>query len=257
MIKFFRKIRQNLLIENKTGKYFKYAIGEIILVVIGILIALSINNWNQNRINTGKQEDYFLGLKNDLENQILIFNSLVQFNDYIIGEGESILRDFSATSKFSEIDSINSKLTTMMYTQEYPDISTSFNELNSTGQFNLIKEKSIRSQIIKYYQDSKHLQNSMDGNRNEVIYPQVFPIIKSMVIIHQENFGVMNNGINLMDNLKSTFDNNFNDSTKEFELVNAINLRVIIAKNDNGIIGNAKNRAELLLEAVNNQLKIN
>ena len=49
MIKFFRKIRQNLLSEGKTGKYLKYAIGEIVLVVIGILIALSINNWNNNQ----------------------------------------------------------------------------------------------------------------------------------------------------------------------------------------------------------------
>ena len=49
MIKFFRKIRYNLMSENKTGKYLKYAIGEIILVVIGILIALQINNWNESR----------------------------------------------------------------------------------------------------------------------------------------------------------------------------------------------------------------
>lgn len=49
MIKFFRNIRQNLLNEGKTSKYFKYAIGEIILVVIGILIALQINNWNEGR----------------------------------------------------------------------------------------------------------------------------------------------------------------------------------------------------------------
>jgi len=49
MIKFFRKIRQNLLMENKTGKYLKYAIGEIVLVVIGILIALQVNNWNESR----------------------------------------------------------------------------------------------------------------------------------------------------------------------------------------------------------------
>ena len=49
MIKFFRHIRQNLIMENKTSKYLKYAIGEIILVVIGILIALQVNNWNENR----------------------------------------------------------------------------------------------------------------------------------------------------------------------------------------------------------------
>ena len=50
MINFFRKIRHKLLSEDKTGKYIKYAIGEIILVVLGILIALQINNWNQSRI---------------------------------------------------------------------------------------------------------------------------------------------------------------------------------------------------------------
>ena len=49
MIKFFRKIRQQLLVENKFSKYLLYAIGEIILVVIGILIALQINNWNEVR----------------------------------------------------------------------------------------------------------------------------------------------------------------------------------------------------------------
>lgn len=49
MIKFFRKIRYNLMETGKTGKYLKYAIGEIILVVIGILIALSINNWNEQK----------------------------------------------------------------------------------------------------------------------------------------------------------------------------------------------------------------
>ena len=49
MIKFFRHIRKNLLMENKNSKYFKYEIGEIILVVIGILIALQINTWNENK----------------------------------------------------------------------------------------------------------------------------------------------------------------------------------------------------------------
>ena len=49
MIIFFNKIRKQLLIENNTGRYFKYAIGEIILVMIGILLALQVNTWNNNR----------------------------------------------------------------------------------------------------------------------------------------------------------------------------------------------------------------
>ena len=49
MIKFFRKIRYDLMKQNQMSKYFKYAIGEILLVVIGILIALQINNWNEKR----------------------------------------------------------------------------------------------------------------------------------------------------------------------------------------------------------------
>jgi hypothetical protein len=49
MIKFFRKIRQNMFTKNKTGTYFKYTIGEIVLVMIGILLALQVSNWNQER----------------------------------------------------------------------------------------------------------------------------------------------------------------------------------------------------------------
>jgi len=49
MIKFFRKIRYNLMEPGKTGKYLKYAIGDIILVVVGIFIALRINNWNEQK----------------------------------------------------------------------------------------------------------------------------------------------------------------------------------------------------------------
>ena len=70
MIKFFRKIRFDLIEKNKTGKYLKYAIGEIVLVVIGILIALSINNWNEdrkawkieNQISNSLAEDFNLNL---------------------------------------------------------------------------------------------------------------------------------------------------------------------------------------------------
>ena len=72
MIKFFRKIRQNLLSEGKTGKYLKYAIGEILLVVIGILIALQINNWNElrkeHKLETRILNEILTNLETDIEN---------------------------------------------------------------------------------------------------------------------------------------------------------------------------------------------
>ena len=68
MIKIFRKIRYNLMSENRTGKYLKYAIGEILLVVIGILIALQLNNWNENRKDQNKLLDIYSLIINDFEN---------------------------------------------------------------------------------------------------------------------------------------------------------------------------------------------
>jgi hypothetical protein len=70
MIKFFRKIRQNLLMENKTGKYFKYAIGEIFLVMIGILLALQVSNWNNHRQNRISEQKILNSIHKDfIENK--------------------------------------------------------------------------------------------------------------------------------------------------------------------------------------------
>lgn len=78
MIKFFRHIRQNLIMENKTSKYFKYAIGEIILVVIGILIALQINNWNENRLQNQTLENIYSIIAEDLKNDIEDTNAILK-----------------------------------------------------------------------------------------------------------------------------------------------------------------------------------
>ena len=79
MIKFFRRIRQNLLSEGKTNKYLKYAIGEIVLVVVGILIALAINNWNETRKNKSTLTNYTESLIKDLKQDIIILNEQTNF----------------------------------------------------------------------------------------------------------------------------------------------------------------------------------
>ena len=81
MIKLFRNIRQNLINEGKTSKYFKYAIGEIILVVIGILIALSVNNWSQDNKDRKLGEDYLLRIHRDLVQDTISFRQIITSNN--------------------------------------------------------------------------------------------------------------------------------------------------------------------------------
>lgn len=74
MIKFFRHIRKDLMEKNKTVNYLKYAFGEIILVVIGILIALQINNWNEQRIQKLEEIQILIDIKSNINNCIIDMN---------------------------------------------------------------------------------------------------------------------------------------------------------------------------------------
>jgi len=80
MIKFFRHIRQNLIMDNKTSKYMKYAIGEIILVVFGILIALSINNWNEDRIKKQAELKFYENIKHQLSDDASNIKGQIRYN---------------------------------------------------------------------------------------------------------------------------------------------------------------------------------
>ena len=74
MIPFFRKIRKKMADDNKPMKYMRYAIGEIVLVVIGILVALQVNNWNENRFKLNESIKLLKSLKSDLEVDTIYFN---------------------------------------------------------------------------------------------------------------------------------------------------------------------------------------
>jgi hypothetical protein len=80
MIKFFRKIRQNMLTENKVSKYLLYAIGEIVLVVIGILIALQINNWNENSKERDIEQEYLVSLMEEFNYNLLELDNMIHKN---------------------------------------------------------------------------------------------------------------------------------------------------------------------------------
>lgn len=150
MIKFFRHIRKSLLNEGKTGKYFTYAIGEIILVVIGILIALQINNWNENRKANGLAKKYISEIKTDLGNDTLTFNSALK-RLYKTLEKNEILLNPNITSTIS-IDSIHSIISTSFHSiRIYKIDNATYSKLSNTGFLESKQFADIFKEINTYY----------------------------------------------------------------------------------------------------------
>jgi len=152
MIKFFRKIRFELMESNKAGKYLKYAIGEILLVVIGILIALSINNWNENSKNKSIETSYLIRISKDLDNDLLEFDETIELAQEInkrVTFLQQAIKNSQLVNKSS--DYFVKSIIYAGYTYR-PSISNhSFEELKSSGRLALINNKALRVSIAKYY----------------------------------------------------------------------------------------------------------
>ena len=148
MIKFFRQIRQTLIMENKTSKYLKYAIGEIVLVVIGILIALQVNNWNTLQNEKKKEQVYLKKLMSNLKDDIALLNEIIQSDSLMFKSLNKISNDILIVDDVKKLDfSGNSRFKVHLF---YPN-KTTFDNLVSSGQIDLIRNDSIIDKLLLYY----------------------------------------------------------------------------------------------------------
>ncbi|WP_206675999.1 DUF6090 family protein [Winogradskyella litoriviva] len=151
MIKFFRKIRQNLLSEGKTGKYFKYAIGEIILVVIGILIALQINNWNENRKNKQYEQNYLQRILSDLNKDQAELEMHFNTDTLKLDAFTQIIHIQKTNSIKSNQQAFLAALNSVKSTNWFEGNDVVFNEMKFSGKLALIASEDIRDSIQNYY----------------------------------------------------------------------------------------------------------
>ena len=82
MLKFFRRIRRKLIDEGNLKRYLIYAIGEVLLVMIGILLALQVNNWNERNKEGNQEEAFLIGVKNDLNKDLAVVEKLQKNSSY-------------------------------------------------------------------------------------------------------------------------------------------------------------------------------
>lgn len=150
MLKFFRNIRKKLASENKVAKYLRYSIGEILLIVVGILIALQVNNWNESQKDKNEEELIVSNLnfesKKNLkllrEHQIVFKESIQSCNLImdLIGRPENEIEKYN-------LDSLISKIIDVF---DYSPTQNVINEIFSSGKMKLISSDSLKSTIFEW-----------------------------------------------------------------------------------------------------------
>lgn len=172
MLKLFRIIRQNLLKEGKTKKYFKYAIGEIILVVIGIMIAIQLNNFNQHRNNT--------------KNGVILLDKLHQEIDIDIKYFDSLSSDYNrwfTQTKFILDSVLSGKIIKLERLEQY-NVGrgsmnflhlnrSSYNEMLNTGNNIEIENLDLKNKIISFFQKAEIELNKLNFD-NEMFHRWIY-----------------------------------------------------------------------------------
>jgi hypothetical protein len=157
MIPFFRKIRKQFADDNKPIKYMRYAIGEIVLVVIGILIALSINNWNNKRIEHKIEKQFLSEIVINLKDDYKQVQKVLDFNktkDSVIIETMQLM---SRASNLERRTKISSLLPTLAEYEVFLPNRVAFDNMTSSFSINLISNDSLRQILSSYYKNTLHL----------------------------------------------------------------------------------------------------
>ena len=165
MIKFFRKIRYTLMEQNKTGKYLKYAIGEIVLVVIGILIALQINTWNEQRKDQSLEQNFYCKLLEDFELDIENINKLKAESDYKIEKSNQLLLDLHEKNK--SVDYLINTYIQALRTNAFSPSKVAIQDITSSGKLNLLNNETLKQNLLRYYSELDNLLFQLELNRNK------------------------------------------------------------------------------------------
>ena len=181
MINFYRRIRQKLLANGKLPKYLIYAIGEIALVMIGILLALQVNNWNEKK-SRQKQEhevlsDFIISMESDLENEIYRLIERVKLASIRI---ENALRATKHAQSTREpyIKGKNNGIPVLTHEANFDPQETIYKTLQSLG-VSLISDKALRDKILRLYDREYQKFHNLIDNKSVNFRDYGRPLIRT------------------------------------------------------------------------------
>jgi len=203
MLKLFRNIRQTLIMENNTYKYLKYAIGEIVLVVIGILIALQINNWNEVRKDRAYEVKMLSQIKKALEQDYNFFT------EHLLGRRNktelNAVNFFKKTiiSESVNLDSLDFHFHRLIHGLQITYNRGPYDALKASG-LDRISNDSLRNRLIYVYDFIyPRYEGLINGNQNN-FYKIAEPLRDKLSI--REGLSVVNNDVVFMGTTMKSID---------------------------------------------------
>ena len=169
MIRLFKKIRHQLLQEDRYSIYILYATGEVVLVMVGILLALQIDNWNSNRNQDRLEQDYYLKLLEDVNQDRMQIEKHLNENEDRIGHSNKLIHLLQqANPDRNEITQhLLGSISKTTYTFK-PSLAA-FQDLISSGNLNILKDNYIKTMMIDYYSVLEGYTDVIDVNSDQTV----------------------------------------------------------------------------------------
>ena len=223
--------------DNRPLKYMRYAVGEIVLVVIGILIALQINNWNEERKLANEKIIILQNLREDLNNDIENYQYSIERLEDRQKVADKVLALFENTSKIIDSASTVRNLLVLGFIEDYSPNFSTYNEIQGSGKLSLINSKKIKTAIANYQstvdnfknigsnwnEDIKDYERIVSGYFKGTIYQQFLPKDRSDVSQNQHlrfNLAEMSNNSDLMARVRHiAYFNKMEINTKKYLMI--------------------------------------
>lgn len=179
MLNFLRKTRNKFLKERNPKKYLTYALGEIIIVVAGILLALYLNNWNQKRTNNKQEIQYYKSIKNQLNEDLNTLAGEMVYNQNYLDQF-SYAKTLIIRNDISKTDTLGRIVLHMVRYSDFRRKSNIYQTLINSGQIIIINNYVITERLQSLEENYNYI-NRLEENHATIIISQIIPAIGQII----------------------------------------------------------------------------
>lgn len=256
MIHLLKKIRRKLLIEKRLSNYVLYAVGEILLVVIGIVLAIQFSNWNAKKAEIKKEIWYLDNMANDMFNQRQELDYLKNYYISALSISKNILIDLNKKKSFKNIDSLFSKLNQLKISDPFPNVDNTYKELVSSGQVALIENDDLILDIIDFYIYNEKLENYFKTSQERIFYGEIYGVLNKYAPIDLSDYS---DNVDILQQDSATTNYILEEleiPINRLELTNAIKNKIIIVSDYKNDVIESLKMIDTMIQAIDDEIML-